>query len=60
MKSINKEPGDNQVNQNNKSTSAAAKRGSGANEINSGEIGAEGSIYNGASELRQLRKKHNK
>jgi len=29
------------------------------NDINSGEIGAEGSIYNGAAELRQLRKKHN-
>jgi hypothetical protein len=59
MKSINEKPDSNQANNQTtgKSTSAAAKRGAGSNEINNGSVGLEGSPYNGASELRQLRAK---
>jgi hypothetical protein len=59
MKSINEKPENNQGNNqsNGKSTAAAAKRGVGSNEINNGSVGLEGSPYNGASELRQLRAK---
>jgi len=59
MKSTNEKPDNNQANNQTtgKATGNAAKRGAGSSEINNGTVGLEGSPYNGASELRQLRAK---
>jgi hypothetical protein len=58
MKSMNQKPAEQQ-DMNMKSTSGtSAKRGDGNNEVSTGNVGTGGHDYNGASELRELRKKH--
>lgn len=55
MKSMDQKPADQQGM---KTVGKSAKRGDGNNEVSSGNVGTGGGDYNGASELRELRKKH--